>query len=142
MNLWSWSYLAGLPPPSFLITVIALRFFFCDVFFINWVIQVCLEIHFGYVWNKLCLGKVSKKDPLNLLIMIIPRRNKVKEAISIYQGLFCHDQVSSGNFLEFFNLWRNLQVFSDLKGVNFCVTQFATRFTRVYKQYQTKNRKQ
>ena len=31
----------------------------------------------------------------------------------IYQGLFCHDQVSSGKFLEFFNLWRNLQMFLD-----------------------------
>ena len=30
---------------------------------------------------------------------------------------------------------------SDLKGVNFCVTQFATRFTHVSRQYQTKNRK-
>ena len=29
----------------------------------------------------------------------------------------------------------------DLKGVNFCVTQFATRFTHVSRQYQTKNRK-
>ena len=29
------------------------------------------------------------------------------------QGLFCHDQVSSGKFLEFSNLWRNLQMFLD-----------------------------
>ena len=29
------------------------------------------------------------------------------------QGLFCHDQVSSGKFLEFFNLWCNLQIFLD-----------------------------
>ena len=29
----------------------------------------------------------------------------------INQGLFCHDQESSGNFLEFFNLWHNLQMF-------------------------------
>ena len=32
---------------------------------------------------------------------------------AVDQGLFCHDQVSSGNFLEFFNLWRNLQMFLD-----------------------------
>ena len=31
----------------------------------------------------------------------------------LYQGLFCHDQVSSGKFLAFFNLWRNLQMFLD-----------------------------
>ena len=30
----------------------------------------------------------------------------------IYQGLFCHDQVSSGEFLAFFNLW-GLQMFLD-----------------------------
>ena len=36
------------PPPSFLKNVIALRFFFAT-FFINWMIQVCLETHFGYV---------------------------------------------------------------------------------------------
>ena len=30
----------------------------------------------------------------------------------------------------------------DLKGVNFCVTQFATQFTHASRQYQTKNRKQ
>ena len=28
------------------------------------------------------------------------------------------------------------------QGVNFCITQFATRFTHVFRQYQTKNRKQ
>ena len=31
----------------------------------------------------------------------------------IYQGLFSHDQVSSGKFLAFFNLWRNLHMFLD-----------------------------
>ena len=31
----------------------------------------------------------------------------------IYQGLFCHDQVSSGKILTFFILWRNLQMFLD-----------------------------
>ena len=30
---------------------------------------------------------------------------------------------------------------SDIKGVNFCVMQFASRFIHVSKQYQTKNRK-
>ena len=29
------------------------------------------------------------------------------------QGLFCHDQVISGKFLEYFNLWHNLQMFLD-----------------------------
>ena len=29
------------------------------------------------------------------------------------QGLFCHDQVSLGNILDFFNLWRNLPMFLD-----------------------------
>ena len=33
--------------------------------------------------------------------------------VNLYQGLFCHDQVSSGKYLEFFNLWRNLQLFLD-----------------------------
>ena len=33
---------------------------------------------------------------------------------SIHQGLFCHDQVSSGKFLAFFNLWRNLNMFLDI----------------------------
>ena len=37
------------PPPSFLRTVIALGYFFLRRFLINWVIQVCLETHFGYV---------------------------------------------------------------------------------------------
>ena len=31
----------------------------------------------------------------------------------VYLGLFCHDQVSSCKFLEFFNFWRNLQMFLD-----------------------------
>ena len=30
----------------------------------------------------------------------------------------------------------------DFKGVNFCVTQFATQFTHVFRQYQTRNGKQ
>ena len=34
-------------------------------------------------------------------------------ALWVDQGLFCHDQVSSGKFLEFFNLWHNLQMFLD-----------------------------
>ena len=51
LNLWSWSYLAGPHPPSFLRTVIALGFFL-TTFLINSVIQVCLEKHFGYVWNN------------------------------------------------------------------------------------------
>ena len=29
------------------------------------------------------------------------------------QGLFCHDQVTSGKFSEFFNLGRNLQMLLD-----------------------------
>ena len=29
----------------------------------------------------------------------------------LYQGLFCHDQVSLGKFLAFFNLCHNLQTF-------------------------------
>ena len=40
--------------------------FFLRRFLINWVIQVCLETHFGYVWNKLWLEKASNKKPLNL----------------------------------------------------------------------------
>ena len=32
---------------------------------------------------------------------------------AINQGLFCHDQVSSGKFFAFFYLWRNLQMFLD-----------------------------
>ena len=36
-------------PPLFLRTVMAIRYFFCDFFLINWIIQVCLETHFGYV---------------------------------------------------------------------------------------------
>ena len=35
------------------------------------------------------------------------------ESKNIDQGIFCHDQVSSGKFLEFFNLRRNLQMFLD-----------------------------
>ena len=58
-------------------------FFFSQRFLINWVIQVCLETHFGYVWNKLCLGKVLKKT-IESVIMIIRCRNKVKEARSIW----------------------------------------------------------
>ena len=34
--------------------------------------------------------------------------------VQIHQGLFCHDQVSSGKFLFFFNLWRNLLMFLDI----------------------------
>ena len=30
---------------------------------------------------------------------------------NIYQGLFCHDQVSSGFFFAFFNLGRSLRMF-------------------------------
>ena len=32
---------------------------------------------------------------------------------SLDQGLFCHNQVSSDKFLEFLNLWRNIQMFLD-----------------------------
>ena len=49
-------------PPLFFENCDRLRFFVGDVFFINWVIQVCLEKHFWYVWNKLWLGKASKKN--------------------------------------------------------------------------------
>ena len=45
------------PPPSFFKTVIASGYFFSRRYFINWVIQECLETHFGYVGNKLWLGK-------------------------------------------------------------------------------------
>ena len=45
------------PPPSFLRTVIALGYYFLWRCLINWLIQVCLETHFGYVWNKLWLEK-------------------------------------------------------------------------------------
>ena len=38
--------------------------------------------------------------------------NQSKTSV-VYQGLFCHDQVSSGEFLAFFNFWRNLQMFLD-----------------------------
>ena len=65
LNLWSWSYLAGPPPPSFLKTVIALRFFFCDVFWlIGWFRYVLKHIlgmfktHFGY-------GRLKKKTHWN-----------------------------------------------------------------------------
>ena len=37
------------PPPLFFENCDRLRFFFCDVFLINWVIQVCPETRFGYV---------------------------------------------------------------------------------------------
>ena len=39
--------------------------------------------------------------------------NNIYKTFQIDQGLFCHDQVSSGKSLEFFNLWRNLQMFLD-----------------------------
>ena len=35
------------------------------------------------------------------------------EDSALDQGLFSHDQVSSGRFLAFFNLRRNLQMFLD-----------------------------
>ena len=35
-------------------------------------------------------------------------------AIWVDQGLFCHDQVSSGKFWEFFNLWCHLYMFLDI----------------------------
>ena len=31
----------------------------------------------------------------------------------LHQGLFCHNQVSLGKILDFFNLWRNLLMFLD-----------------------------
>ena len=46
----------------------------------------------------------------------------------INQGLFCHDQVSSGNILDFFNLGRNLPMFLDtmvLYAYNFFLFIFA-----------------
>ena len=36
-----------------------------------------------------------------------------EQQFRINQGLFCHDQVSLGKFLAFFNLGRSLQMFLD-----------------------------
>ena len=39
--------------------------------------------------------------------------NNVIIGNTLHQGLFCHDQVSSGQILDFFNLGRNLRMFLD-----------------------------
>ena len=92
--LWSWSYLSGPPPPFFLELWSPKVIFFCNVSFINWVIQVCLETHFGYVSNKFWLWKALKKT-VEYVIMIIPRRNRVEEAISMWSLILKLDGVGS-----------------------------------------------
>ena len=49
------------PTPLFFENCDHLRLFFLRCFLIIWIIQVCLETHFWFVWNKLCLWKAFKK---------------------------------------------------------------------------------
>ena len=100
-----------------------------------WLKMISAEI---YLWLKIMLTNKNRQKMLltekvtqNWLSFSITFNHKdkylsltslAKESVSLqkqmrlceHQGLFCHDEVSLGKCLAYFNLWRNLHMLLDI----------------------------
>ena len=90
---------------------------FQKIFFCNEDFKVLYEdLNWYLMWDVWFRSEMSEKVGGCVVLkrnVIILKSSHTLDQKCIYQGLFCHDQVSSCKFLKFFNLSRNLQMFLD-----------------------------